>query len=798
MAQTYILRGKNYRAGIGWGTDANYNTVFPTNNYVDKIAAGGGNSVFLTSDGEIIERNSWDNIAEAEDRPAPTGKGYTYISAGKGAWGLAVKADGSIVQWGQKNAMPTVGGLGVTILDPPSGTDFIAVAAGTSFGLALKSDGSIVGWGYDSHGQIASIPAGYNFTVIVAGEAHGVALKTDGSIIAWGWNGDHQTDYPSVIGDNIFTAITAGWRHNLALRKDGSIVGWGTNSYGETTCPSGNSFIAIAAGYLHSLALRKDGSLRGWGLGYSALVKPPAGTGYTAIAAGVGFGLALKISNHTIYPWAPVGSPMLTFSGYAFDKMTAGVAHAIARKTDGSLYAWSDNTYGQTDCPAGTDYDKIAAGKQHSIALKIDRSTIVGWGDSDFWSPCPPAIFGGTPIVYINIAAGWYHNLAIHEHGAGNGQGYIVAWGNNDSGQCDVPDISIYQDFIAVAAGEAHSLGLRIGGSIKAWGDNTYGQASCSPGTFTAIAAGRRHSLGLKSDGSIVAWGDNSNGQCDFPAGIDFIAIAAGGNMSVALKSDGSIIAWGDDGGQADIPQGNNFKAIAAGYYQRLAVNSIITVKGIGYNRTTQKRRVTRAARCVLDYTGSISITFSGITITTKFQGNPILPSWSDPNRTFIVPRRDNWDPDAGEPEKWIWQTATWPIVPIDGWVVSFTFDDHYIAAIKNPNAVGVCGQLLLYRNDGGITWGVAFEAHSHGKEIYTLRPLLGSPTVDIGRGKKSYLPGGRYRDIISVNIRNTIISSDMNNPPGDGYMGLDGAIGYGGKAVIDGSGGLFHKEFGT
>ena len=45
-------------------------------------------------------------------------------------------------------------------------------------------------------------------------------------------------------------------------------------------------------------------------------------------------------------------------------------------------------------------------------------------------------------------------------------------------------------------------------GSIVGWGGNIYGEAKPPDGNdFVAIAAGDGHSLALRSDGSIVGWG---------------------------------------------------------------------------------------------------------------------------------------------------------------------------------------------------------------------------------------------------------------------------------------------------
>ncbi len=80
------------------------------------------------------------------------------------------------------------------------------------------------------------------------------------------------------------------------------------------------------------------------------------------------------------------------------------------------------------------------------------------------------------------------------------GGGEIAAWGENSNGQCTVP--SPNADFIAVAAGGLHSLGIKADGSIAAWGRNAFGQCTVpSPNAdFIAAAAGVFHSLGLKAE----------------------------------------------------------------------------------------------------------------------------------------------------------------------------------------------------------------------------------------------------------------------------------------------------------
>jgi hypothetical protein len=90
-------------------------------------------------------------------------------------------------------------------------------------------------------------------------------------------------------------------------------------------------------------------------------------------------------------------------------------------------------------------------------------------------------------------------------------QGAIVGWGSQ------VVGVDLSAGFVAVAAGGSHSLGLKTDGSIVAWGDNSSGQTNVpSPNSgFVGVAVGYGHSDGLKDDGAIVAWGHNFEGDGD-------------------------------------------------------------------------------------------------------------------------------------------------------------------------------------------------------------------------------------------------------------------------------------------
>jgi probable HAF family extracellular repeat protein len=188
------------------------------------------------------------------------------------------------------------------------------------------------------------------------------------------------------------------------------------------------------------------------------------------------------------------------------------------------------------------------------------------------------------PSVYsMTVLVGLMTSLICSPVWAAPIAGSLVGWGYNGYGQTNVP---AGNDFVAIAAGDEHSLALKSDGSLAGWGDNYYGATNVPAGNdFVAIAAGYHFSLALKSDGSLAAWGLNEDGQTNVPAGNDFVAIAAAYFDGLALRSDGSLVGWGRNRfGESNVPAGNDFVAIAAGVYHGLALKSAGSLVGWGYN----------------------------------------------------------------------------------------------------------------------------------------------------------------------------------------------------------------------
>jgi uncharacterized delta-60 repeat protein len=273
--------------------------------------------------------------------------------------------------------------------------------------------------------------------------------------------------------------------------------------------------------------------------------------------------------------------------------VAGGAFHSAALRADGTVVAWGQNSYGQTNVPAGlNDVVAIGAGNRHTLALR-QNGTVFAWGSGSFGQTnIPPDLTNA-----IAIAAARFHNLALRSDST------VVAWGFNSSGQTNVP--ANLSNVIAVAGGYNHSLALKQDGTVVAWGATNNGQTTVPVGLngVVAIAAGGNHSLALCSDGSVMAWGDSANGLANIPTSLsNAVAIAAGAFHSLALNANGVAYGWGQNSfSQTNVPPGvqSNVIALAAGDYHNVAITNspdaprIIGVSGdTKYSGHTARLRV--------------------------------------------------------------------------------------------------------------------------------------------------------------------------------------------------------------
>lgn len=214
--------------------------------------------------------------------------------------------------------------------------------------------------------------------------------------------------------------------------------------------------------------------------------------------------------------------------------------------------------------------------------LHGSSSELIAWGENDEKQCDIP----NRLMKVVEISGGSGHNLALKEDGT------VVAWGRNEWKQCDIP--SGLKNVVGISAGIfSHSLAVRKDGTVVAWGYNKEKQCDVPTGLadVVGISGGSAHSLALKKDDTVVAWGDNKWKQCDVPVGLTgVVGISGGGRHSLALKKDGTVVAWGrNEQKQCDVPVGlTEVVGISGGGRHSLALKKDGTVVAWGENDEKQ------------------------------------------------------------------------------------------------------------------------------------------------------------------------------------------------------------------
>lgn len=296
---------------------------------------------------------------------------------------------------------------------------------------AVTTDGTLWLWGYNSVGQLGNststdrsspvqtIALGTNWKQVSCGDLYTTAIKTDGTLWTWGNNfygqlgNSMSTDRSSpvqtiALGTN-WKQVSAGKYHVGAIKTDGTLWLWGDGYIGQLgnsittnksspvqTIALGTNWKQVACGYTHTSAIKTDGTL--WGWGYNLFGQ-----------------LGDSTTNNT-------SSPVQTITlGTNWKQISVGNHHTASIKTDGTLWLWGYNPYGQLgdstqinkNSPVqtialGTNWKQIACGYMGTGSIKTD-GTLWLWGYDNYGQLGNSTTFATaiSPVQTIALGTNW-------------------------------------------------------------------------------------------------------------------------------------------------------------------------------------------------------------------------------------------------------------------------------------------------------------------------------------------------------------------------------------------------------
>jgi alpha-tubulin suppressor-like RCC1 family protein len=285
--------------------------------------------------------------------------------------------------------------------------------------------------------------------------------------------------------------VQLGELYACATRTDHTLWCWGSAGYGElglgrtgdkwtpTEVGTDTDWRDVTASGYHTCATRLNGALWCWGSNAFG-------------ALGIGqikhdFSTPMRVGDDT--DWASV---------------SAGYYHTCGTRTDGTIWCWGGNQYGQLglghalvsgdparcgSCKAKpmqvgsrTDWTSLVAGALHTCATRVDHTLWcwgyngeggLGLGDTDD-RHFPVQV--GVDTDWASLALGGFHTCATRTDGT------LWCWGWNRYGQLGVRDtvnrltptqVGAGNLWSQLGAGSIHTCATRTNHTLWCWGEGT-------------------------------------------------------------------------------------------------------------------------------------------------------------------------------------------------------------------------------------------------------------------------------------------------------------------------------------
>lgn len=279
------------------------------------------------------------------------------------------------------------------------------------------------------------------------GISHTLVVKTNGTLWACGANNAGQLGQNNTTKKSTFTQVgtdtswkstSGGDSHTLALKTDGTLWSWGFNNNGQlglnlavsshkstpTKIGSDTNWASVSCGYYHTAALKTTGTL--WTCGNN-------GNGQLGLNLGATLHKSVLTQVGVDTDWASV---------------SCGSYHTIAIKTNGTMWIWGFNGYGQLgrndittrsapiQIGSATNWKSASGGYGHTVAVKTD-GTLWGCGYNAHGQLGQNNIINKSTFTQIGTDTDWksvnfnngYHIVVLKNDNT------LWVCGNNGSGQ---------------------------------------------------------------------------------------------------------------------------------------------------------------------------------------------------------------------------------------------------------------------------------------------------------------------------------------------------------------------------
>ena len=251
--------------------------------------------------------------------------------------------------------------------------------------------------------------------------------------------------------------------------------------------------------------------------------------------AGGGAG-KLGQNNNTAY-----SSPRQLGTGSDWRSLDSSWANTVASKTDGTLWAWGENSYGTLgqnnetvyssprQIPGSTwgEWVATSSNSNATFCIKTD-GTLWGWGRNAFGGIAQNSTSSSAYSSPVQIPGDWGSPVDMESKSIIKSDGTLWCWGwdgygvlgQNTPATSRSSPIQIAGAWSKITRNIGIQLAIRTDGTLWSWGRNDNGALGLNdvahrssptqvPGTWASVETDLFTVAATKTDGTLWTWGDN-------------------------------------------------------------------------------------------------------------------------------------------------------------------------------------------------------------------------------------------------------------------------------------------------